>query len=131
MRKGSVPTILLIEDEPNIQRLTGYALQARGYEVVVASNGREGLDEARLRTPDLILLDMVMPEMGGMEVLKALKEDGRLRDIPVLIVTASAQREDAERALRMGARDYLIKPFHMPTLYEKVEELLPRVAGED
>jgi two-component system phosphate regulon response regulator PhoB len=131
MRKGSVPTILLIEDEPNIQRLTGYALQTRGYEVVVASDGHEGLDKARSRLPDLILLDMVMPEMGGMEVLKALKEDGRLRDIPVLIVTASAQREDAERALRMGARDYLIKPFHMPTLYEKVEELLPRVAGED
>jgi DNA-binding response OmpR family regulator len=126
-----VPTILLIEDEPSLQRLTGYALQTRGYEVVVASDGREGLDQARSRLPDLILLDMVMPKLGGMEVLRALKEDGRLRDIPVLIVTASAQREDAERALRMGARDYLIKPFHMPTLYEKVEELLPRVPGED
>jgi CheY-like chemotaxis protein len=126
-----VATVLLIEDEPSIQRLIGYALQTRGYEVVVACDGREGLDKARSESPDLILLDMVMPEMGGMEVLKALKEDGRLKDIPVLIVTASAQKGDAERAMRMGATGYLIKPFPVPALYEKVDELLPGVDGED
>jgi len=96
--------------------------------VVVAADGRQGLDKARSESPDLILLDMVMPEMGGMEVLSALKKDARLKDIPVLIVTASAQKGDAEKAMGMGAAGYLIKPFHVPTLYDRVEELLSGVA---
>lgn len=120
--------ILLVEDEASLRRLIEYALQTRGYEVVVAADGRQGLDKARSESPDLILLDMVMPEMGGMEVLSALKKDARLKDIPVLIVTASAQKGDAEKAMGMGAAGYLIKPFHVPTLYDRVEELLSGVA---
>jgi CheY-like chemotaxis protein len=125
-----VTTILLIDDEPSMQRLMGYALQTKGYEVILASDGLEGLDKARSRPPDLILLDMVMPEMGGMEVLRALKEDERLKDIPVLIVTASAQKGAAERATRMGATGYLIKPFQMPVFFGKIEELLLGASGE-
>lgn len=120
--------VLLVEDEASLRRLIGYALQSKGYEVLVAVDGREGLDMARSESPDLILLDMVMPEMNGMEVLGALKKDTRLKDVPVLIVTASAQKEDAEKAISMGAAGYLIKPFHVPTLYDRVEQLLSGVA---
>jgi DNA-binding response OmpR family regulator len=125
--RKSMARILLVEDEASLRRLIGYALQTRGYEVIVAVDGRQGLEKARSESPDLILLDMVMPEMGGMEVLGALKKDARLKDIPVLIVTASAQKEDAEKAMDMGAADCLIKPFHVPTLYDRVEELLSGV----
>jgi CheY-like chemotaxis protein len=125
--EASVARILLVEDEASLRRLIGYALETKGYEVLVAVDGRQGLEKARSESPNLILLDMVMPEMGGMEVLSALKNDPPLKDIPVLIVTASAQKEDAEKAIGMGAAGYLIKPFHVPTLYDKVEELLSGV----
>jgi two-component system alkaline phosphatase synthesis response regulator PhoP len=125
-----VAKILVIEDEPSIQRLIGYALQTKGYEVLVAGDGQQGLDTVRSEFPDLILLDMVMPHMGGMEVLKVVKGDPRLKHIPVLVVTASAQKGDAEKAIRMGAAGYLIKPFHVPMLYERVEELLSGKADE-
>lgn len=116
--------ILLVEDEPSIQRLIGYALQTKGHEVTVASDGRQGLEAAESDPPDLILLDMVMPEMGGMEVLRALKADSRLKDIPVLVVTASAQKHEAERAIELGAAGYLVKPFYVPDLHERVNGLL-------
>jgi DNA-binding response OmpR family regulator len=126
-----VAKILVIEDEPSIQRLIGYALQTKGYEVLVAGDGQQGLDMARSELPDLILLDMVMPHMGGMEVLKVVKGDPRLEHIPVLVVTASAQKGDAQKAIHMGAAGYLIKPFHVPILYERVEELLSGKADKD
>ncbi len=116
--------ILLIEDEPNIQRLICYALQTKGHDVSVVQDGSDGLQVARAKTPGLILLDMVMPEMSGMEVLMALKGDSSLKSIPVLIVTASAQKEEAERAIELGAAAYLIKPFHIQDLHEAVMELL-------
>jgi CheY-like chemotaxis protein len=120
----SVAKVLLVEDEASLRRLIEYALRTRGYEVLVAANGREGLDKAQSESPDLVLLDMIMPEMGGMEVLSVLKNDARSKDIPVLIVTASALKEDAEKAIAMGAAGYLIKPFPVPTLYDRVEQLL-------
>jgi DNA-binding response OmpR family regulator len=119
--------ILLIEDEPNIQRLICYTLQTKGHDVSVARDGRTGLEVVRTETPDLILLDMVMPEMSGMEVLMALKGDSSLESIPVLIVTASAQKEEAERAIEPGAAGYLIKPFHVQDLHEAVAGLLDPV----
>ncbi len=118
--------ILFIDDEPDIRRLVEYALQARGHEVLLATDGQEGVEQARAQSPDLILSDMVMPEMGGMEVLSALKADPEMKDIPVLIVTASAQREEAERAVQAGAAGYLIKPFHIPQLHEQVDALLAK-----
>jgi DNA-binding response OmpR family regulator len=116
--------ILLIEDEPNIQRLISYALQTKGHDVRVAPDGVDGLQVARTKTPDLILLDMVMPGMSGVEVLMALKGDSSLKSIPVLIVTASAQKAEAEKAIELGAADYLIKPFHVHDLHEAVTSLL-------
>lgn len=121
--------ILLIEDEPNIERLICYSLQTKGHEVSVARDGRTGLEAASAETPDLILLDMVMPEMSGMEVLMALKGDLSLESIPVLIVTASAQKEEAERAMESGAAGYLIKPFRVQYLLEAVMGVLDREPG--
>ena len=121
--------ILLIEDEPNIQRLICYALQTKGHHVTVAQDGRAGLEAAQAEAPDLVLLDMVMPEMSGMEVLMALKGDSSLENIPVLVVTASAQKEEAERAIESGAAGYLIKPFHVQDLHKTVMGLLDHVSG--
>ena len=121
--------ILLIEDEPNIQRLICYALQTKGHHVTVAQDGRAGLEAAQAEAPDLVLLDMVMPEMSGMEVLMALKGDSSLENIPVLVVTASAQKEEAERAIESGAAGYLIKPFHVQDLHKTVMGLLDPVSG--
>ncbi len=118
--------ILFIDDEPDIRRLVEYALQARGHEVLLATDGQEGVEQARAQSPDLILSDMVMPEMNGLEVLSALKADPEMKDIPVLIVTASAQREEAERAVQAGAAGYLVKPFHIPQLHERIDELLAK-----
>ncbi len=119
--------ILLVEDEPNIQRLISYALQTKGHDVSVVQDGSEGLRAARTKIPDLILLDMVMPEMSGMEVLMALKADSLMKSVPVLIVTASAQKEEAEKAIELGAADYLIKPFRVHDLQEAVASLLGHV----
>ena len=121
--------ILLIEDERNIQRLICYALQTKGHHVTVAQDGRAGLEAAQAEAPDLVLLDMVMPEMSGMEVLMALKGDSSLENIPVLVVTASAQKEEAERAIESGAAGYLIKPFHVQDLHKTVMGLLDPVSG--
>jgi two-component system phosphate regulon response regulator PhoB len=126
-RGRDMARILIIEDERNIQRLISYALQTKGHDVSVAQDGSEGLCAARTKIPDLILLDIVMPEMSGMEVLIALKADESLKSVPVLIVTASAQKEEAEKAIEQGAAAYLIKPFHVRDLHEAVASLLGHV----
>lgn len=116
--------ILSMEDEPHLQRLIQYTLQTAGHRVVVAEDGEQGLTLVRKKAPDLILLDLLMPKVDGMTVLKALKADASTAHIPILIVTASAQRHEAEHAITLGADDYLIKPFRITELIERVNCLL-------
>ncbi len=116
--------ILSMEDEPHLQRLIQYTLQTAGHRVVVAEDGEQGLALVREQPPDLILLDLLMPKVDGITVLKVLKADASTAHIPILIVTASAQRHEAERAITLGADGYLIKPFRVTDLVEQVNHLL-------
>jgi len=99
-------------------------LVRRGYEVEIAVDGREGLSMASASSPDLILLDLSLPEMDGWEVLRRLKQDPKMKSIPVVALTAHALVTDRNRALEAGFDDYDIKPVEMPRLLQKMETLM-------
>ena len=117
--------ILLIEDEDIIIDILYKKLIREGYDVVVARNGREGLEKMQEWLPDLVLLDMVMPLMSGLDVLKAANQDPKLRDIPVIIVSNSGQPVELSRAQELGARDWLVKTeFNPQEVVDKVKNVL-------
>ncbi|MCD6178099.1 response regulator [bacterium] len=101
--------ILLVEDEELIVNLLQRKLETEGYEVFVARDGIEGLEKMKKTKPDLVLLDIIMPRMGGFEVMEAMKKDKGLRDIPVIVISNSGQPVELDRARQLGARDWLIK----------------------
>ena len=103
--------ILAVDDKPNIIMLIKAKLKANGYEVFSAYNGETALQIARDDKPDLILLDIMMPRMDGFEVFKQLKDSDETKEIPVVFLTASGQRNDENRAMKMGAKYFLTKPF--------------------
>lgn len=116
--------ILLVEDnEPNRDMLSRRLIR-RGYEVNMAVDGKEGLLMADKHMPDLILLDLSLPEMDGWEVLKKLKQDPKMKTIPVIALTAHALVTDRNRAFEAGFDEYDIKPVELPRLLEKIETLL-------
>lgn len=119
--------ILSIEDDVDLQQVVTYALAKKGWDVVYAYDGKDGLDQARKFIPDLILLDMMLPGLNGIEVIKALKADEQTRDIPVVVMTAYPS--DAQflksAVLAMGAVEYLAKPVHIDELVSTIERLLP------
>ena len=124
--------VLCIEDEPEISELLRLILSRAGYKVIKAENGPKGLEFLNSETVDLILLDLVMPEMDGWEVYQRLKANERTRDIPVIIVTAKAQRIDRVLGLYIvGADDYITKPFSPKALISSVEEILAKRANRD
>jgi two-component system cell cycle response regulator DivK len=116
--------ILLVEDNELNQDMLSRRLQRRGYHVEVAKDGKEGLQKADVSSPDLILLDLSLPEMDGWEVLRHLKQHPKMKKIPVVALTAHALVTDRERALKAGFDDYDIKPIEMPRLLQKMETLL-------
>ncbi len=109
-----MPQILIVEDDELIARLYEKAFGFEGYEVDVAHNGREGLDAVKQNKPTLILLDIMMPEMNGLEVLDHLKKDETTKDIPVIVLTNLAGEHDAEEVLAKGAVKYIVKSEHNP-----------------
>ena len=121
--------ILLVEDNELNRDMLTRRLARRGYDVEVARDGREGLSMADTSSPDLILLDLSLPEMDGFEVLRHLKQDSRMKSIPVIALTAHALVTDRSRALAAGFDDYDIKPIEMPRLLQKMETLLHREAA--
>jgi DNA-binding response OmpR family regulator len=102
-------TILIIEDTEVLRRMYSDRLAQEGYDVLVAANGAEALSMLRTNTPSLILLDLIMPVMSGLEVLDVVKRDPRLMSVPVVILSNLGQEEDIRRGIEMGAVDYLIK----------------------
>jgi two-component system, cell cycle response regulator DivK len=116
--------ILLVEDNELNRDMLTRRLARRGYEVEIAKDGREGLSMAETYSPDLILLDLSLPEMDGFEVLQHLKQDSRMKNIPVIALTAHALLTDRSRALAAGFDDYDIKPIEMPRLLQKMDTLL-------
>jgi two-component system, cell cycle response regulator DivK len=119
-----VARILLVEDNELNGDMLSRRLVRRGYEVKTAMDGKEGLRMANTFSPDLILLDLSLPEMDGWEVLKNLKQNPQLKGIPVVALTAHALVSDRNRALEAGFDEYDIKPVEMPRLLKKMETLL-------
>ena len=117
--------ILIIEDEPDLCKIYRLRLESK-YEIIVAQDGMEGLEKARHEKPDLILLDLMLPKLGGMQVCRLLKFDEKYRNIPILIVTARGQITDKEMMTKMGANDYIIKPFKTEELIRKIEGIIEK-----
>jgi len=118
-------TILFIEDESALQKTVGEILKQEGYEIISALDGRVGLKLAQRKTPDLILLDLILPKLNGFEVLKKLKENSETKNIPVIVLTNLEGIEDIDKAIELGAQSYLVKAqYELKELVEKVKKIL-------
>ncbi len=118
--------ILIVEDEEDVQELIRYNLEKDGYLTQIAANGREALDKAKSGVPDLVLLDLMLPEVDGLEVCKLLKADAETRSIPVVMLTAKGTEADIVAGLEMGADDYITKPFSPRVLLARVKAVIRR-----
>ncbi len=119
-----MPKILVIDDEPNIRKLAKANLTARGFQVLVAADGEEGLKLAQLERPNLILLDLRMPGMSGWDVLMALKADRKLQKIQVIIMTATIPQSGAYKFPSMRTAGYLVEPFSINEMMRQVKQAL-------
>jgi two-component system, OmpR family, response regulator VicR len=130
MMNANLKCILCIEDEPEMIDLIRLILGRRGFEVKGANGGVEGLQMIRQEMPDLVLLDLMMPDMDGWEVYQQMKADERTKGIPVIVVTAKAQSIDKVLGLHIAkVDDYIAKPFSPQDLMNSVEKVLSRSAG--
>ncbi len=118
--------ILVIEDDPATLRLMDYSLRHQGYQVLMASNGLEGLRKAQDERPDLVVLDVMLPGMDGFEICQRLRSEASTRQLPILMLSAKAQGIDKDTGLKMGADDYLSKPADPSEIVRRVGSLLAR-----
>ena len=116
--------ILIVEDNPINQELLKRRLLKRGFDIIVASCGQEAISETKGSAPNLILLDIDLPDINGWEVAKTLKADPKVSGIPIIALTAHAMQGDRERALKAGCDEYETKPVNMDLLCEKIKNLL-------
>jgi len=122
--------ILIVEDDKSLREMYQLRLSINGYDVIEAGDGEEGLDVAIKEKPDLILLDIMMPKMSGMDVLDILKSTPETKDIPVIVLTALTEENVKAKGLVYGAEDYLIKSQTMPgQVVEKIEGVLAKKKG--
>ncbi len=129
MADEKVRRIVCIEDEPEMINLIQLILERKGFEVIGADGGKSGLDTVRAEKPDLILLDLMMPDMDGWEVYQKLKADEVARDIPVIVVTAKAQSIDKVLGLHIAkVDDYIPKPFSPQELLDSIQQVLMKKA---
>ena len=119
--------ILIAEDERDIRDLITFTLQFAGYEVVAAINGEEALNLARNEVPDLILMDVRMPRMTGYEACSAIKADPKLKDVPVIFLSAKGQEAEIQTGLQAGAEEYLLKPFAPDQLTQRIQAVLQKI----
>jgi DNA-binding response OmpR family regulator len=122
--------VLVIDDEPDVLLLCRVNLQHAGHDVLEASDGEQGLSLAVTELPDAVVLDLMLPLMDGYAVLAALKADERTRDLPVLVLTAKAQREDRVRCWEEGAAEYMTKPFSPAALAATLAQLMAMSPGQ-
>ena len=119
-------TILIVEDEQDIRELLAYNLEKEGYATVQAADGKEGLELARSRKPDLILLDLMLPKMDGLAVCRELERDSGTVRIPIIMLTARGEDVDRILGFELGADDYVVKPFNIRELLLRIRAILRR-----
>lgn len=125
--------ILVVEDDLDIRELISFNLVNEGHQVFEANDGEVGIDKARNNNPDLILLDLMLPGIQGLDVCRIIKSDQETKEIPIIMVTALGQEEDIVKGLETGADDYITKPFSIKVLIARVNAVLKRSieVGED
>ena len=124
--------ILVVEDEPSLQKLLEYQLKRIGHEIRMAQDGQQALEMVKSDRPDLVLLDVMLPVMGGFQVLKKLQDGKTTKNIPVNMVSAKGQQHDIAAGIEKGVFDYITKPFNIPNLAERIEKALAstKIDGE-
>ena len=123
--------ILIVEDEKDIIKMIEYNLKKEGYKVIDARDGEDALDLAVREYPDLILLDLMLPGIDGLEVCKSLKKESKTSSIPIIMLTAKSQESDKVVGLELGADDYITKPFSPRELIARIKAVLRRVAEKE
>ncbi len=122
MEKNKI--VLVVEDEPDIASVLKIRLESKGFEVLTASDGREGLSLIREAFPDIVLLDILMPGMNGLQLCSILRTEERLKCIPVVMLTARAGEQAREESMSAGADAYFSKPYDWERLYSSIKEFL-------
>jgi DNA-binding response OmpR family regulator len=124
----SMKRVLLIEDDRDIVELVRYNLEREGFQVAAATDGASGLAQVRKTPPDILLLDMMLPKISGLDICKEIRRDTSLNRLPILMLTARGEEADRVVGLEMGADDYVTKPFSPRELGARVKALLSRRA---
>jgi len=124
-------TILVIEDERDLVEVIEYNFEREGYRVLHARNGEGGLEIARDKSPEVVLLDIMLPGVNGIEVAKRLRADPQTRDIAIIMLTAKSEESDVILGLGVGADDYITKPFRINELVARVQAVLRRTGGDE
>lgn len=124
-------SILIVDDEEDVLELVRYNLNRGGYHIETASSGEEALTKARKRLPDLVILDLMLPGIDGLEVCRQLKRDTKTDHIPIIMLTAKGEEADIVSGLELGADDYVTKPFSPKVLNARVRRILHRAASRD
>ena len=130
MKKKEIK-ILLVDDEPDILEIVSYNLQQEGYQIITASNGRQAVEKAKKELPNLIIMDVMMPEMDGMEACEAIRKIPELSNVIIAFLTARSEDYSQVAGFEAGADDYIPKPIKPKLLVSKVKALLRRLKGEE
>ena len=123
--------VLIVEDEPDIRDLLAFHLEREGYHVTRSRSGADALRQIRARPPDLILLDLMLPELGGLDVCRRLRQDPRTASVPIVMLTARGEEVDRILGLELGADDYIVKPFSPKEVVARVRAVLRRAGAHD
>jgi DNA-binding response OmpR family regulator len=118
--------ILVVDDEPYILKSLTFVLKKEGFQVEAATNGLEAMEKISQCKPDLVFLDIMMPKMNGLEVCQWIRDDPNFRDIYVIILTAKGQEADREKGLKLGADEYMTKPFSPSHVVKRIDKVLKR-----
>jgi len=121
--------ILIIDDEAEVVKVLQICLEQHGYKVITGYNGESGLKKAKDEVPDLVILDIMLPDMDGYQVCERLKSDPSTKDIPVIMLTVKSMGEDIEKALEKKADWYIVKPYDEKYLLKKIDYLLQKKSG--
>jgi DNA-binding response OmpR family regulator len=125
------PRVLIVEDDRSLAEVLEYNLKQAGYQVAVARDGLDGLNQARLKPPALVVLDLMLPAMDGLEVCRQLRNDPTTRDIAILMLTAKSEEVDQIVGFNVGTDDYVAKPFSVKVLLERVKALIRRREADE